>query len=81
MGQPNAGRYALNRTPYLEVSFRRDTPLLDVGLQALNRVLGAPHPLDLLAGTVGGSGVGHAESKPASSNVIGRTSRDMGTYE
>lgn len=36
-----------------------DAPLLDVPLQSTDRVLSAPHLLDLVTGTVGGSGVGH----------------------
>ena len=44
---------------HLEVLLARETPLLDVALEAADGVLCGPHALDLLAGTVGGAGVGH----------------------
>lgn len=48
------------RKTNLEILRSSDAPLLDVPLQSTDRVLGAPHLLDLVTGTVGSSGVGHS---------------------
>lgn len=44
---------------YLEFLLSGNTPFFDIALESTDRILGAPHPLDLLARSVSGSGVRH----------------------
>ena len=44
---------------HLELLLGSETPFLDVPLQSTDWVLRAPHPLDFLTRTVGGTRVGH----------------------
>jgi len=44
----------------LELLLSGETPVLDVFLETTDRVLSATHFLDLVTGTVGSTGIGHA---------------------
>ena len=46
-------------TAYLKVLLSTKTPLLDVALETVYRVLGRPHALHLLTRTVSGTGIRH----------------------
>lgn len=54
----------------LELLLSGKTPLLDVALETADRILGATHTLNLLTGTVSGTGVGHRVTAVAVSDKL-----------
>lgn len=54
------GAKSMCKIIHLELLLSCDTPLLNTLLETADRILSGSHALNLLTGTVGGSGVGHA---------------------